>query len=105
MAQVQKITFEDHGQDFLQWYVREGVVIDCQPHQGAVWVGRRLQYPDGPLQAGHRVSIEFAEGGTLVVDYPLEAVEILSIDEAVEVEGYARQWLKILNIPAARLGL
>lgn len=105
MSQVQKITFEDRGQDFLQWFIREGIVIDCQPSQGRVWIGRRLNYAAGPLQVGDLVRLQIGVDGVLIVDYPIEAIEVLSIAEAVEVEGYARQWLTILQIPAERLGL
>jgi len=44
MATVQKITLADQGQDFIEWFVREGIVIDCQPFQGQLWVGTRLPF-------------------------------------------------------------
>ena len=63
MATVTKITFEDHGQDFSEWYVRDGIVIDCQPYQGRFWVGTRLEYPDGPLVEGGNVHYRSSGSG------------------------------------------
>jgi len=37
---ITKITFEDHGQDFLEWDVDEnGEVIHSRPFQNQVWSG------------------------------------------------------------------
>lgn len=35
------IAFADNGQDFLEWDVddKTGVVVDCRPFQGWVWIG------------------------------------------------------------------
>lgn len=40
---MKTIKFEDHGQDFLEWIVRNGVIIDCQPFQYKVWVGKKVR--------------------------------------------------------------
>ncbi len=38
------VTFEDHGQDFLEWDIDEhGRVADSRPLQASVWCGARLQ--------------------------------------------------------------
>jgi len=37
---VTKITLEDNGQDFLEFYVDSvGKIIDAQPFQSSIWVG------------------------------------------------------------------
>lgn len=37
------ITFEDHGQDFLEWDLdAEGTVIDSRPFQAFTWCGRQV---------------------------------------------------------------
>ena len=38
----QTIKFVDNGQDFLEWIVRDDIVIDCQPFQSRIWVGREV---------------------------------------------------------------
>lgn len=111
MAEVQKITLVDLGQDFLEWYVREGIVIDCQPHQGQVWVGSRLEFPEGPLKVGGAIYLFPAGAPTgdklklLMLKYPIEALEVLSESAAKRVEVFGREWAAIKRIPASDLGL
>lgn len=106
MATVQKITLVDQGQDFTEWYVRDGIVIDCQPHQGRVWVGTRLEFPEGPLKAGSIVHMRPPITDKLTfLKYPVEAVEVLANTEAAQVEGYGRKWAEMKGIAAADLGL
>ncbi|MDO9334186.1 MAG: hypothetical protein Q7T57_06675 [Dehalococcoidales bacterium] len=33
------VELEDHGQDFLEWDLKDGVVVACRPFQGWVWNG------------------------------------------------------------------
>ncbi|WP_027671281.1 hypothetical protein [Rheinheimera baltica] len=42
----QTIQFVDKGQDFLEWIVRDGIVIDCQPFQFTIWTGGSVQIND-----------------------------------------------------------
>lgn len=106
MATVQKITLADRGQDFTEWYVREGIVIDCQPHQGKVWVGTRLEYPEGPLKEGSVVHIRAPGTGKLTfLNYPVESVELLGDEEATKVEGFGRKWAEMKGMAATDLGL
>lgn len=39
---MQTIKFEDKGQDFTEWVITDGVVVDCQPQQAFVWVGKEV---------------------------------------------------------------
>lgn len=42
-----RITFEDHGQDFLTWQLDDnGVVVDCMPFQASTWCGLRVLHPE-----------------------------------------------------------
>lgn len=52
------LVFDDQGQDFLRWTLDErGIVIKCEPFQGAVWNGVRvLDFQN--LAEGDLVSIE-----------------------------------------------
>lgn len=103
MAEVQKITLADHGQDFTEWYVRDGIVIDCQPCQGRIWVGAKLASPAVAGQAIYVVPA--ALGKEMILDYPAQEIETLDAQEAAEVEAIGRKWAEKKGIPAASLGL
>ncbi|WP_219097557.1 hypothetical protein [Pseudomonas sp. UMAB-40] len=125
---VQKITLEDRGQDFTEWYVRDGVVIDCQPFQGRVWVGtkvlnainprqpnkvvhgvlgERREHPphDSDIKSGSLLEIVRKSGAKVLLDYAVVAVEILSPAEAAKVEEFGRKWADMQGIARADLGL
>jgi hypothetical protein len=103
MAQVQKLTLVDRGQDFTEWYVREGVVIDCQPFSAQVFVGSKVITPITAVgQAIRFVSRQGLEG---TLNYPVEAIDVLGEAESAEVEGYGRKWAETMGIPASELGL
>ncbi len=100
---VIRIDFADDGQDFTHWFVRDGVVIDCQPFQGRVWVGSLVLTP---VTLGESLRIATRETGReLTLNYPVTAFEVLPESEALEVVGYGRKWAERLGIPAADLGL
>lgn len=106
MATVQKITLADRGQDFTEWFVRDGIVIDCQPHQGKVWVGTRLEYPAGPLKEGSVVHMRAPVSGKLTnLNYPVESVVLLSDEDAAKVEVLGRKWAEMKGMAATDLGL
>jgi len=33
------VTFEDDGQDFLEWDLRDGIVFAVRPYQHRIWAG------------------------------------------------------------------
>ncbi len=74
------IHFEDHGQDFLKWYLDErGYVLDSQPFQRNVWVGKST-VPDF-VQVGALLPI-FMEEKTghdcfSHVNYPIKKIEVM----------------------------
>lgn len=106
MATVERITLEDQGQDFTEWYVRDGIVIDCQPSQGGVWVGTRLIYPDGPLKAGSTIHMHAPyDGSPTILKHKVEAVATLAPDDASIVEAYGRSWAEMKGIEASKWGL
>jgi hypothetical protein len=107
MAIVQKITLVDRGQDFTEWYVRDTVVIDCQPFSGAMWVGTQIELPEGPLKVGSTLHIRtpIKKWETTTLNYPVEAIEVLSDVEAAEVEDIGRRWAGLRGIAASEWGL
>lgn len=93
------------GQDFTEWYVRDGIVIDCQPFQGAVWVGARVTN-QSELKAGSIMQvIPQALDSETPLNYPVAAIETLSADEASRVEVFGRKWAAMKGIEASVLGL
>jgi hypothetical protein len=68
------ITFEDHGQDFLEWDIENSVVVGCRPFQGLIWCGNKVL--NKRLSPGDKVIIR-PEGGVMEIKYPLIKVEPL----------------------------
>lgn len=70
-----KITFEDHGQDFL-WFIIDGkTVLDCGPYQALVWKGKRIINPS--LKVGEKIILDRGDDDWMTVSYPIEKIEIL----------------------------
>ena len=81
------VFLEDHGQDFLEWDIEDGVVVDCRPFQGWVWVGAKVHNPS--IQPGDILEItpktgtgyaasfssEKKPAGRRRLNYPVERVE------------------------------
>jgi len=36
------VYLEDRGQDFLEWDIEDGIVVDCRPFQGWLWNGTKV---------------------------------------------------------------
>ena len=66
------IVFEDHGQDFLEWDVRNGVVVACRPFQEWAWKGTRVDMTKA--QEGQLLPIITKRGENRVVLYPVVAM-------------------------------
>lgn len=92
---VVKVTFKDEGQDFTEWYIRDGVVIDCQPFQGRIWVGSQIH--NAPAINGVLDLTIRSKEKRLTLKYPIVNMESLSEAESRQVEGYYRSWLDIIN--------
>jgi hypothetical protein len=76
-----KITFEDEGQDFLEWFLDEdGNVLDSQPFQRSIWAGKST-VPDFS-QAGDLLPIfmEELKGEDCFshVIHPIKKIEIIN---------------------------
>lgn len=102
---VFKVALVDSGQDFTEWYIRDGIVIDCQPGQGRVWVGTKVLNMDA-LGAGATIEmIAPVTGEATILNHQVESVAVLQAKETAEVEGYGREWAKIKGVPPSSLGL
>lgn len=70
---VQTVHFEDKGQDFLEWDIEDGVVVDCRPFQGWLWNGTKVHSTD--LKPGLLLDITPPSGGRTRLRYPVEEVK------------------------------
>ncbi len=72
-----RITFEDHGQDFLRWYINNhGIVVDSQPYQYGVWAGSLVLNTE--IIPGCILEIKTSHKGLdriSTLNYPVEKVE------------------------------
>lgn len=66
------VYFEDHGQDFLEWDIEDGVVVGCRPFQDWLWKGTRIHTAD--IQPGVILEIT-ARSGRRTLNYPVERVK------------------------------
>lgn len=71
-----RITFEDHGQDFLTWQLdNNGVVVDCTPFQASHWCGGEV-VELAALKVGE--CVRFRRPGDAVwitIRYPIASIE------------------------------
>ena len=70
------VTFKDHGQDFLEWDIENGVVVGCRPFQGSVWGGRRVMNLE-PIKVGDAIAILTKHSGIIFINYLVRKVEAL----------------------------
>lgn len=69
-----KIEFEDHQQDFLEFFIdEEGWVVDCKPYQDFIWVGK-FTIPEC-AKVGEKLAIW--NDGEAYIQYPIKNVEVL----------------------------
>jgi len=66
------VHLEDHGQDFLEWDIKDGVVIDCRPFQGWLWNGTKVLNTE--IRPGDILDIIPPSGGQTTLNYPVEKV-------------------------------
>jgi len=67
------VYLEDHGQDFLEWDIEDGVVVDCRPFQGWLWNGTKVHSTD--IKPGDILEITPVTGGRTTLSHPVERVE------------------------------
>lgn len=70
------VTFQDHGQDFLEWDIDGGKVVGCRPFQASIWCG--LEIHSKPA-AGQYLHIKNHEGDLTWIKYPLTKVKPMGL--------------------------
>ncbi len=68
---MQTIYLEDHGQDFLEWDIEDGTIVDCRPFQGWLWNGTKVHNTN--IQPGDILEITVA-GERVKLNHPVERV-------------------------------
>jgi len=69
---VQTVHFEDKGQDFLEWDIEDGKVVDCRPFQGWLWNGTRVH--NDHISPGSILDITPVTSGRTTLNYRVEKV-------------------------------
>jgi hypothetical protein len=71
------VTFQDHGQDFLEWDIdlQKEEIVGCRPYQSRIWCG--LACRQKVFEVGKQVSFERADNHeTRWINYPIEEIKI-----------------------------
>jgi len=67
------VYLEDHGQDFLQWDIENGIVVASRPFQGWVWNGTKVHNTN--IQSGDILDITTPRRERVTLNYPVERIE------------------------------
>ncbi len=66
------VHLEDHGQDFLEWDIEDGIVVGCRPAQGWMWNGTAVHNED--IQKGDVLEITTPSGAKVTLYHRVERV-------------------------------
>ncbi len=67
------VELEDHGQDFLEWDIKDGVAVGCRPFQGWVWNGTLVH--NAAITPGDILRITMRKGKKTTLKYPVAKVK------------------------------
>lgn len=70
---MKTVYFEDHGQDFLEWDIEDGVVVGCRPFQDWLWNGTKVN--NDKIKLGDKLDITFKDGARRTLNYPVEQID------------------------------
>ena len=78
-----RVHLEDHGQDFLVWDIKDGVVVESYPYQGWLWNGTKIINDEfGP---GDQLVIQPPNSAVTTLNYPVEKIEHIPDEERASV--------------------
>lgn len=66
------VYFEDHGQDFLEWDIEEGVVVGCRPYQEWLWKGTKVH--NTSIRPGDILEVSGSDGRRRTLNYAVVKV-------------------------------
>ncbi len=76
-----RVFLEDHGQDFLTWDIKDGVVVETHPLQGWLWNGTKIITKEFGPGAYLHIQLRFSPE-EVVLNYPVEKILFIPDDEA-----------------------
>ncbi len=79
------VYLRDLGQDFLEWDIEDGVVVESRPFQGWLWNGTRVHNEN--IRRGDRLDITPKTGIRMTINYPVERVKRVSEKRQPEKVG------------------
>ncbi len=92
---VTAVEFEDHGQDFLVWFIRDGRVIESDM-QNRIWINTRVTRKPVVGQLLH--ILRKTDHKYVTMNYPLVKVTECTPEEAEAVYSRYREMMKeIIN--------
>jgi hypothetical protein len=66
------VYFEDDGQDFLEWDIQDGKVVDCRPFQSWCWNGTLVH--NYAFRKGTVLDITLKDGRRTTLKHKVEEV-------------------------------
>lgn len=69
------VEMEDHGQDFLEFDIKDGRIVATRPLQANVWNG--LDVLNQTLEVGEYLAVQTGRCGVRTFNYPVAAVRPL----------------------------
>jgi hypothetical protein len=79
------VYLEDHGQDFLEWDIKDGAVVDSRPYQAWVWNGTIVHNEN--IKRGDILNITSKIGTRMTIKYPVVRVKRVSEKRQPELVG------------------
>lgn len=76
---VTTITFQDEGQDFTEWDIVGGEVIESRPFQTFVWAG--VKVPLNMVTVGQRLPVILKDGTKTFMNHVVEKVESRTVKQ------------------------
>ncbi len=76
------VYLKDHGQDFLEWDIRDGVVVDSRPFQAWLWNGVLVH--NEKIRRGDILDITSKIGTRMTIKYPVVRVKRVSEERQLE---------------------
>ena len=76
------VELADHGQDFLEFDIKQGHIVETRPFQAWHWNG--LEVLNETIEAGDYIAIRSIHaGGVRTINYPVVAVRRLSCTQEI----------------------
>ena len=69
------VELEDHGQDFLEFDIKDGRIVETRPFQANVW--NSMEVLNEALEVGHHIAVRTHRSGVRTFNYPVAAVRPL----------------------------